>query len=37
METKFIEQLFFKQMKDLTAKSVSNSFDYQFSGGWTQG
>lgn len=35
-ETKFIEQLFFNQIKDVTMKSAANSFDYQFSGDWTQ-
>lgn len=34
--TKFIEQLFFNQIKDLTLKSAANSFDYQFSGEWTR-
>jgi len=37
METKFIENLFFKQIKDLTLKSAAQSYDYQFSDGWTRG
>ena len=34
MTNEFIEQLFFKQIKDLTARTTSNankSFDFQFS------
>lgn len=45
MDHKHIEQLFFKQIKNLTAKTVgknlsnsfANSFDYQFSDGWVRG
>lgn len=36
MDTKYIEKLFFKQIKDLTAKTVAKSFDYQFSDGWVR-
>lgn len=34
MDTKFIEQLFYKQIKDLTLKTAEQSYDYQFSDGW---
>jgi hypothetical protein len=36
METQFVKDLFLKQMKDVTMKSVADSFDYQFSGTWTK-
>lgn len=36
MNQKHIEQLFFKQIKQLTAKTVAQSFDYQFSDGWSR-
>jgi hypothetical protein len=36
MDTKYIEHLFFKQIKDLTLKTASQSYDYQFSDGWVR-
>ncbi len=36
MDTKFVEELFFKQIKNLTAKTVEHSFDFQFSDGWSR-
>lgn len=32
---KTIKDLFYKQINDLTKKSLSKSFDYQFSDQWT--
>ena len=34
MDNKYIEKLFFKQMKTLTAQTAAQSLDYQFSDGW---
>jgi hypothetical protein len=31
-----IEKLFFKQIKELTTKTMAQSYDYQFSDGWMQ-
>ena len=36
MDTKYIEQLFFKQVKNLTLKTAARSYDYQFSDGWVR-
>ncbi len=36
METKEIEQLFFKQIKNLTTRTAMRSYDYQFSDQWTR-
>jgi len=30
-----IKKIFYKQISDLTRKTVGNSFDYQFSDRWT--
>ena len=36
MDNKYIEELFFKQIKDLTTKTLAQSMDYQFSDGWVR-
>jgi hypothetical protein len=36
METKFIEELFFKQIQNLTTRTATKSYNYQFSDGWVQ-
>jgi len=36
MDHKEIEELFFKQIKNLTTKTITQSFDFQFSDGWTR-
>lgn len=30
-----IKKIFYKQIRELTRRTVSNSFDYQFSDRWT--
>ncbi len=37
MDHKQIEELFFKQIKALTTRTINRSFDYQFSDGWFKG
>jgi len=37
MDPKFVEQLFFNQIKTLTAKTIEKSYEYQFSDGWLRG
>ena len=34
MNPKFIEELFFNQIKDVTLSTAQDSMDYQFSDGW---
>jgi len=35
MDVKFIEKLFFKQIRALTLKNLEDSYEIQFSGEWT--
>ena len=34
MDPKFIEELFFNQVKDLTARTATDAFDLQFTDAW---
>jgi hypothetical protein len=34
MDVKFIEKLFFEQIKQVTKKNLQKSYDYQFSDEW---
>jgi hypothetical protein len=36
LSTSTIKQLFHKQIKEMTKKTVANTFDYQFSDRWIE-